>query len=75
MNPQLRALTARDFVNALQADGFRWTRSRGSHRVYRHPDGRRVIVAYHRPSGTFPPKTLGSMIASNGWTSGPSRLA
>ena len=67
MNPQIRGLTARDLVATLEVDGFRWTRSRGSHRVYRHADGRRVIVAYHRPGGTFPPKTLASMIRGAGW--------
>ena len=68
MNPELRAVTTQQFISALEADGFRWARSAGSHRLYRHPDGRRVIVAFHRPGATFPPKTLASMLRGTGWT-------
>lgn len=67
MNPSLRTVTTREFVRALEADGFTWVRSRGSHRVYRHTDGRRVVVAYHRPGATFPPKTLGAMLSATQW--------
>jgi predicted RNA binding protein YcfA (HicA-like mRNA interferase family) len=62
-----RGITARQFVKALQADGFVLQRVRGSHRVYRHPDGRRVVVAYHQLSDTFPIGTLRAMIADTGW--------
>ncbi|MBW2702192.1 MAG: type II toxin-antitoxin system HicA family toxin [Deltaproteobacteria bacterium] len=67
MNPELRNTTTRKFIRALEADGFAYVRSKGSHRVYRHADGRRVVVAYHRPGATFPPKTLTSMIVGAGW--------
>lgn len=63
-----RGLTARQFIRALQADGFRLARTRGSHRIYRHPDGRRVVVAYHALSDTFPIGTLKAMIVDIGWT-------
>lgn len=66
--PELRGLTAREFIRALETDGFAWTGGKGSHRVYRHTDGRRVIVAYHRPGGTFPPGTLGTMFSATRWT-------
>jgi predicted RNA binding protein YcfA (HicA-like mRNA interferase family) len=68
MNPKLRNTTTRKLIRALEADGFTYVRSRGSHRVYRHTDGRRVIVAYHRPGATFPPKTLASMITGARWS-------
>lgn len=68
MNPELRAVTAQQLTRALEGDGFRWVRSAGSHRVYRHADGRRVVVAYHRPGATFPPKTLLAMLCGTGWT-------
>jgi len=67
MNPALKSVTTKAIVSALGADGFVWTRSKGSHRVYRHADGRRVVVAFHRPGATFPPKTLAAMIAAAGW--------
>ena len=59
---RLRSLTAREIINALIRDGFSLYAQRGSHQRYRHPDGRRVTVTFHRPGDTFPPKTLRSMI-------------
>lgn len=67
MIPALKGITAQELIRALERDGFLWTRNKGSHRVYRHPDGRRVVVSYHRPSATFPPKTVASMIAGARW--------
>ncbi len=63
-----RGVTAREFIRAPHADGFQLKRTRGSHRIYRHADGRRVLVAYHRVSETFPIGTLRAMIADIGWT-------
>lgn len=63
-----KGVTARQFIAALHQDGFELARTRGSHRIYRHPDGRRVIVAYHRRSEGFPRGTLAGMIADVGWT-------
>ncbi len=62
-----RGLSARQFVRALEADGFILQRVRGSHRIYRHSDGRRVVVAYHALSDTFPVGTLRGMISDAGW--------
>jgi len=59
---KLRNLTAREIINALSRDGFYLRSQRGSHQRYHHPDGRRVTVSFHRPSDTFTPKTLKSMI-------------
>ena len=58
----LRSLTARHIVSALQRDSFTLARQKGSHRLYRHPDGRRVTVSFHHASDTFPTGTLRSMI-------------
>lgn len=63
-----RGITARELTRALHADGFRLTRTRGSHHMFRHPDGRRAVVAYHRLSDTFPMGTLKAMFADIGWT-------
>jgi predicted RNA binding protein YcfA (HicA-like mRNA interferase family) len=59
---RLRSLAAREIIAALEKDGFTLARTRGSHRLFRHPDGRRVTVSAHRMSDTFPPGTLRSMI-------------
>ncbi len=58
----LRNLTAREIVSALIRDGFVLHNQRGSHQRYRHADGRRVTVTFHRPGDTFPIGTLRSMI-------------
>jgi predicted RNA binding protein YcfA (HicA-like mRNA interferase family) len=63
-----RGITARRLIRALETDGFRVTRTRGIHRIYRHDDGRRTIVAYHALSDTFPIGTLKAMMADISWT-------
>lgn len=50
---RLRSLTARQIVAALFRDGFSFDRQAGAHRLYRHPDGRRVTVSFHRAGETF----------------------
>jgi len=62
-----RGLSARRLLRALEADGFVLQRVRGSHRIYRHSDGRRVVVAFHALNDTFPVGTLHAMIADTGW--------
>lgn len=59
---RLRSLTARQLISALQRDGFSLARQKGSHRLYRHLDGRRVTVSFHHTSDTFRTGTLRSMI-------------
>jgi len=68
-----RGTTARGLIQALHADGFQLVRTRGSHHIYRHADGRRVVVAYHRIGDTFPIGTLRAMIADIGWSEGDLR--
>ena len=66
---RLRSLTAREITAGLIRDGFVVTRQSGGHRHYRHRDGRRVTVTFHRPGQTFRPKTLRSMIVTQAcWT-------
>jgi predicted RNA binding protein YcfA (HicA-like mRNA interferase family) len=62
-----RGLSARRFIRALERDGFALQRVSGSHRIYRHADERRVVVAYHALNDTFPIGTLRAMIADAGW--------
>ncbi len=54
--PRLPALTPDEIVRVLEQKGFVLDRSRGSHRIYLHPDTkRRVVVPFHRrdlPKGT-----------------------
>jgi predicted RNA binding protein YcfA (HicA-like mRNA interferase family) len=59
---RLRNLTAREFGAALLRDGFELSRQKGSHRHYKHADGRRVTLSFHHSSATFPLGTLRKMI-------------
>ena len=59
---QLHGLTARELISALVRDGFVLDRQTGSHRLYLHPDGRRVTVSYHVSGETFRRKTLKAML-------------
>ena len=61
---RLRSLTVREIIAVLLRDGYSLDRESGAHRLYRHPDGRRVTVPQHRAGETFGPKTLRSMLES-----------
>lgn len=48
MDPdQLHNVTFDEAVKALQHAGFVWDLGRGTHQVYRHPDGRRITLPKH----------------------------
>lgn len=59
---RIRNASVRDIISALQHDGFTLARQKGSHRHYKHPDGRRVTVTFHHASDTIPLGTLRKMI-------------
>lgn len=61
-----RRLQAPRLASASEADGFVRERVRGSHPIYRHADRRRVVVANHSPSDTFPVGTRRGMIDDAG---------
>jgi predicted RNA binding protein YcfA (HicA-like mRNA interferase family) len=52
----------------MERDGFMYRRAKGSQRVYRHPDGRRVVIHYHHGGGTLPIGTLKQVIEATRWT-------
>jgi predicted RNase H-like HicB family nuclease len=43
-------------------------RTRGSGRLYQHPDGRRASIHYHSPSQTFSAGTLRNVLRGTRWT-------
>ena len=66
---RLRTVTARQLLSALQSEGFELQRQKGSHRHYKHPDGRRVTVSFHHSADTFRLGTLRSIIETQArWT-------
>jgi predicted RNA binding protein YcfA (HicA-like mRNA interferase family) len=67
MIPQLKNTPVRELIRALQQDGFQYKRRKGSQRVYRHPDGRRVVIHYHHAKDTLPLDTLKSFLDGTRW--------
>lgn len=64
----LRNVPVRKLINALERDGFsRKRKTRAGSIIYGHPDGRLVVVHYHRGSDTLPRGTLKSFLAGTGW--------
>ena len=50
MSPALSDLPVRKITRVLESLGFVYVRTKGSHAVYRHPDGRAVVVPNTAPS-------------------------
>ncbi len=46
--PKVPVLKPREVIAILMAMGFRETRQRGSHKQFRHPDGRATTVPFHQ---------------------------
>jgi predicted RNA binding protein YcfA (HicA-like mRNA interferase family) len=65
VSPALSDLPVRKVTRVLESIGFVHTRTKGSHAVYRHEDGRTVIVPQH---GTIKRGTLASIIRQAGLT-------
>ena len=64
----LRNASLRRIVHALERDGFQFTERQGSQRVYRHADGRRVVIHYHRSNLTLPPYVIRNLLTGTRWT-------
>jgi len=65
---KLKNIPVRDLLRALEQDGFQYRKRKGSQRVYRHQDGRRVVIHYHHPKDTLPPGTLQNFLQGTHWT-------
>lgn len=53
---KLPVVQDKDFIRVIEKLGFVFKRQTGSHRIYKHSDGRRVVVPVHQgrdiPVGT-----------------------
>jgi len=45
--PRLPSLTGKEVVSVLKRMGFEVLRTKGSHHILVHPDGRRTVVPVH----------------------------
>ena len=64
---KLKNTPVRDLIRALEQDGFEYRRRKGSQRVYRDAEGRRVVIHYHHAKDTLPPGTLKSFLEATRW--------
>jgi predicted RNA binding protein YcfA (HicA-like mRNA interferase family) len=55
-------ITVRELIRAMEQDGFYFERARGSHYIYRHPDGRRAAMPFHGKGHAIPRGTLKNII-------------
>jgi len=65
MSPALADLPVRKVERLLKSLGFKHVRAKGSHAVWRHPDGRTVVLPMH---GTVKRGTLASIVRQAGLT-------
>lgn len=65
MSPALSDLAVRKVIHAVESIGFVHVRTKGSHAIYRHDDGRTVVIPQH---GTIKRGTLASIIRQAGLT-------
>jgi predicted RNA binding protein YcfA (HicA-like mRNA interferase family) len=65
VSPALSDLPVREITRVIESLGFAYVRTKGSHAVYRHPDGRAVVIPQH---GTVKRGTLGSILRQAGVT-------
>jgi len=47
MNKRLPSLKPKDIIRALNKMGFYEIRQKGSHKFFKHPDGRFTLVPHH----------------------------
>ena len=65
---QLKNKTADELISALLKDGFELDEVVRTERIYRHPNGRRVSIHYHKGSDTYRPGLLKSLLDGIGWS-------
>jgi predicted RNA binding protein YcfA (HicA-like mRNA interferase family) len=64
---RLKSVAARDWIVALERDGFLLRKGRGSHHINEHSDGRRALVVYHKLSDNIRAKDYPPTVTSAGW--------
>lgn len=65
---QLKNKTADDLIAALIKGGFVLDGKVRTERVYRHPDGRKITIHYHKGSQCYRAGLLKSLLEDAGWS-------
>jgi len=61
----------RDLIKAIERDGWRYLRTQGSHRQYKHPIKRGRVTVPGHPGDDVHPDTLKSVLSQAGLQSKP----
>lgn len=64
----LRNVATRLIIRALTREGFQFTERKGSQRIYRHPDRRRVVIHYHTGNRSLTPVEIRNLYIGTRWT-------
>ncbi|MFL6215767.1 MAG: type II toxin-antitoxin system HicA family toxin [Blastocatellia bacterium] len=59
-------MKVKDVIKMLEADGWRLTRTKGSHRQFKHSVKPGVVTVAGRPSVDVPPGTLNHILKQAG---------
>jgi mRNA interferase HicA len=43
----MKSVSPKELIKLLESSGFVLQRSKGSHQLFKHPDGRRTMVPFH----------------------------
>ena len=66
---QLKSLTPKDLIGALQRDNWECVRTQGAIQTFRHPDRRIVAIHLHKSKKYgYGPKLLKGLLANIGWS-------
>jgi predicted RNA binding protein YcfA (HicA-like mRNA interferase family) len=65
---QLKNKTTDELITALLKDGFSLVDKVRTERIYRHPDGRKVSIHYHKGSETYGAKLLKALLGDTKWS-------
>ena len=60
--------TVREAIRVLEQDGWRQARTRGSHRIFKHPEKPGIVVVAGKPSFFIPKGTWNSIPKQSGLT-------
>jgi len=60
-------ISLRRIIHALKRDGFNYTGRKGSQRIYRDNNNRRVVIHYHNPGQPLPHYVIRNLLIGTGW--------
>lgn len=60
----MKSYKPKEIIQILERNGFALSRTRGSHHMFRHPDGRKTVVPLHNKD--LPKGTLMTIIKQSG---------